>query len=1180
MVKKYFIIFCLILFIISLTAVSATSIVQTDFNSDIIALSDDDSIEISADSGTFAELQDKINNAGEGSTVELFNNYTYDDTFPAMGIIINKSLTIEGNGFTIDGANHARIFFINNTNDIVLNNIIFTNATFSSGGAISVEGNADFITFTNCEFINNTATTHGGSIQFSGYTKNLFINNTIFDRNYAPYGGALFLKAADELLINNSEFSNNNGRDNYTIYGGSIYVMDNLTNASILCSLFENNGAYSGGAIFVEGIMNHNTIYNTNFTNNTAFTTNIKYGGGSIAVNGNATNNIINQSRFYLNCDQTHGGNINFLANASNNIITESEFIDNNGRYGCALAVNKNNENMEISKCIFATYNKGKQEVIGGGALYFINGGYNINITDCIFKCNVARAGGSIYFEKKAEKSRIENCTFENNKVTTANKEFGGGAISIDDAVELIIVNCKFINSTASTRGGAIFIKNPNNVLIDNNIFVNNSATLGKAIYLKTGDAIIQDSQFINNTGGKGDIYYLGHIDSSIINSTFEGENHIFVGLDASVILFNNKELDSYKIGDYFVYSDGVLSLENNTLTNVIYNNGKITSPTTMICLNNETVNTTDEVVSLTAKCVDDNDNYIVSDYGFFYMNESDIKAFYGDDVVLYLNVYTNYDCFIVNATTSGLLSNCTYKIGKVNIVPKKAVFINASDILLDIGQYGEIEVELSEDAIGTVSANIGDEKYLAVIKNGKATIIIPPFEPGEYEAVIHFPGDINYGENYTRILITVLDKISVNAPDVTKYYGGSERFVVNVTKSDKPVDNATVIIEINGVSYTKQTDETGTVSIALGLPRGVYTANVKVDDISVNSSVTILPTVNGTDIIKVYKNETQYYATFVDSNGNYLASGTNVTFNIHGIFYNRTISGDKGLAKLNINLAQGEYIITAINPNTTEKSSNIITVISRIINNSNITKFYRNETQYTAIILGDDGKPVGQGEIVKFNINGVMYEKQTNESGQVKLNINLLPGDYIITAEYKGCMVSNNIKVLPVIIAQDLTKQYGTDTPFEAKLVDGQGNAYANQKIEFNINGVFYYKSTDGDGIAKLNINLQPGDYIITSSYNGCYVANSIKVLSRLTADDLVKTYGSDDQFYAKLVDGQGNPVSNVNIQFNINGVLYLRPTDSNGIAKLNINLQAGEYIITSSYEKFACSNTIKVVL
>ena len=143
---------------------------------------------------------------------------------------------------------------------------------------------------------------------------------------------------------------------------------------------------------------------------------------------------------------------------------------------------------------------------------------------------------------------------------------------------------------------------------------------------------------------------------------------------------------------------------------------------------------------------------------------------------------------------------------------------------------------------------------------------------------------------------------------------------------------------------------------------------------------------------------------------------------------YTRYVDSE-GKAKLNINLQQGKYIITAINPVTGERHANNITVLSLITGNSDLVKYYRNDSQYVVTILGNDGNPAGAGETVTFNINGVFYTRQTNASGQVKLNINLNAGDYIITTEYKGCMVANNIKVLPILSAEDIKMKYRDGT-------------------------------------------------------------------------------------------------------------------------------------------------------
>lgn len=104
-------------------------------------------------------------------------------------------------------------------------------------------------------------------------------------------------------------------------------------------------------------------------------------------------------------------------------------------------------------------------------------------------------------------------------------------------------------------------------------------------------------------------------------------------------------------------------------------------------------------------------------------------------------------------------------------------------------------------------------------------------------------------------------------------------------------------------------------------------------------------------------------------------------------------------------------------------------------------------------------------------------------------------PDTYIITAEYDGSRVSNKITVLNILKANDLIKRYGTSSQFTVTLLDGNGRLYANQVIKFNINGVFYERITNANGVASLNINLQAGKYIITSSYNGLNLANTVTI-------------------------------------------------------------------------------------
>lgn len=398
---------------------------------------------------------------------------------------------------------------------------------------------------------------------------------------------------------------------------------------------------------------------------------------------------------------------------------------------------------------------------------------------------------------------------------------------------------------------------------------------------------------------------------------------------------------------------------------------------------------------------------------------------------------------------------------------------------------------------------NIDGQNYYSITNSKGVANITTILNNGVYSINVIFKGNEKLSNKTKKAIITInsTNAVDLSAPEIEMYYKNGSKFIVSLTSNGTGIANESIIITINGVNNTRKTDENGTISMNINLNSGeypvvvYYKGNGKYDSAKVKSKVTVLATVNGSDVTKVFKNGTQYYAIFIDGQGKYLANATMVTFNINGVEYKRQISGNEGKAGLNINLPQGEYIITAINPVTSEMAVNNIKVLSKIAENHDLVKYYKNDSQYVVKIIGDDGNPVGENEKVTFNINGVKYERKTNASGYAILSINLVPGDYVITASYDGCNVANNIVVLPVLSAEDLTKKYGTPTPFIVNLVDGQGVPLANATVNFNINGKFYNRTTNETGIAALNIKLIAGEYIITSSYNGANIANKITV-------------------------------------------------------------------------------------
>ena len=410
----------------------------------------------------------------------------------------------------------------------------------------------------------------------------------------------------------------------------------------------------------------------------------------------------------------------------------------------------------------------------------------------------------------------------------------------------------------------------------------------------------------------------------------------------------------------------------------------------------------------------------------------------------------------------------------------------------------------------------------------------------------------------------TPQESVNIETHDVEMYYKDGTRFASNsYDENGNPLSDTQTTFSLNGINYTRQNNENGRASLAINLNSGKYDITTTVKEKSVHNTINIRSTIESNDVVKIFKNSTQYNAKFLDKNGDALKN-TPVTFNINGVFYTRT-TNENGTAKLNLNLHQGKYILTAINPINNEQKSNNITILSQIINNNDVVKYYRNATKYSVTILEKNGKTAGSGHEVEFNINGVFYYRQTNIQGVASLNLNLGPGDYIITAQYDGCYVSNKIKILPTLTGYDVLMEYQDGTKFKVYLVDGIGNPAAFEKVNFNINGVFYTRTTNENGIANLNINLQPGEYIITSEHNELAIANIIRIHPKIIGEKIKST----DFTYEIQVPNYVN----VTFPYVYPNSVYSIKDGANGIIKMEKN-QLIEIQIGYKYFIYATSN------
>lgn len=512
--------------------------------------------------------------------------------------------------------------------------------------------------------------------------------------------------------------------------------------------------------------------------------------------------------------------------------------------------------------------------------------------------------------------------------------------------------------------------------------------------------------------------------------------------------------------------------------------------------------------------------------------------------------------------------------------------------ILLAALSFSAVSAESFDgnDAVAVNDANnviVSEQSFTDVISGSEPTISDDANQNSSTGGDVPAPStNASTGDNGTNS--TPEDKNStIISEDISLFYKNGTRFsAIFLDENGKALANQNIVFVINGVSYTKTTDENGMASIGINLAPGSYVMESKnlATNETVKNNVTVISTINPSNVVKLYKNGTHYYATFIDGQGNALANKT-VKFNINGVFYTKT-TDENGTARLNIWLYPGNYILTAYNPINNEARASNVTVLSTI-NGKDVTKYYRNGTHYSAVVLDSNGTPL-VNQTVKLNVNGVFYNKTTDENGTVRLNIWLLPGSYIITVynPSNGEENSNKIEVLSKLVAKDMTVEYQAGKNYTVKVLDGQGKALANQTVKININGVIYTKITDENGTAYLGIRLDPGNYICTSYWNDSFVSTKI-VVNKLTASIsvLTPTVKKGDYYKVKITDKKSSkPIVNQLVLFIYNGVAYGSYSDNAGIAKIKIGLPVGSYQLITGiqssywYQNIAVYNTLKV--
>ena len=747
---------------------------------------------------------------------------------------------------------------------------------------------------------------------------------------------------------------------------------------------------------------------------------------------------------------------INSIVNGTYNTSDVVVSLDLVNCYDLSYVVSRNGVNILNSGL---SGNKISFSDLGAGVynLTVLNRG-NGNFTD---------SNASCLFEVNKAESRINVIEIVNGTYNTSNGLINLEFINCNDLSYSIVKNGVVIRSGSISQVGidlsnlaaGIYNVNISNKESDN--FTGSNSSVLFEVYKANSDVKISSATNVTyNTNAVQVSFEITNKTNAIYNLE---KNSITIKsgeVTSNVLNFDNLDVGIYELTitnsqtDNFTQSSDYILFEvykaNSFIEILNIENG--TYSTNNPSINFKVYNKTNVCVIVTKKGQTIYDKQVDEEYITFNNLAADEYEF-----IIINDKTENYNSFNV----SGVFS-----VKKLDITTNIVCNVNRSK--------ATVNINLSKPLNVNIFINVSGKVYQNITNNGVAILTLNNLSYGNYE-ISTFIED----ENYTSVGHSNFDidvvKTIINANDFTAYYLGNNTYSVVLTNENGiPVANKTISFIINNHKYNSTTDSNGIAQIKVNLVNGEYGIDIEfAGDLKfVESSAHAVITVKSTIEISshsVYALNSLYQFKLLDSNGNPLANGK-VIVTVDSLSY-ELFSDDKGVVSFNINLSPGSHKISIFNLNGESVSQNI-EVVNRITENSDLSMFYLDGSNYKVRVFDDYGNPAGAGLVVKFIINNKVYEQKTDSNGYAYLNIDLPPNNYVVSVEYAGVSVNNNIVVKHVIKAKKITKIKKSANLAKIK-IKLQGISPLNkQKLKIKLNGKKYKVKTNKKGVTYLKFN------------------------------------------------------------------------------------------------------------
>ena len=868
-IKRYLYILLIFLVLVSLSAVSAADdnangIISVDDNDELIldeAIDDDVSsannnydeeliLETPADdligsendatplkegaTGSFSDLNKLINeDFSSNDTITLSSNYKYsdgDDDF-VHGIWIGRGVTIDGNGFTLDGSNSARMFNVH-SNDVIFKNINFINGHATSGNSIyllsggaiyfGVDSNNKVI---NCNFTNNTAENDGGAIY--GIYSGVAINCT-FTQNTAKmvYSGALH-----HFDATNCAFIQNTAK-----YGGAIF-----DSTAINCT-FINNTAQGAGAmlkgtaVLCRFVEDSDTTSETNIVT-PAFSvsdlTTVYHSGDKLLFNLTANNvnyeGLDAEIKIYKG--ETPIKTIHALSGSENGWVVDLPL----GTYNAVLSI-VSHPDVEPADATLTVTTDGTtftdlNELINGNTNATIaldkNYTYNPDI-DSDFKNGVKisrtltiigngytidGAGQARILDLQQGKTTLKNITFKNGSQSFF---FGGGAIRCVALVE--ITNCTFINNHAPS-GGAVQLQGWDNVISDC-VFIGNTADRGAAIELSA-------AAYNNITGC---VFYDNDIFGSQANGC-EINNNIFFNSTITFDWTQNYNIDNNWFGNNATNYDEMPVHEDYTINSWLFLNATA-DPDTISIFDMSDIIFKLYLYNATSGEVSEHDSSLLYPVN---LNVTAINGTINKNNVI-LGEPIIFEPFALGSgSVTASIENATYM--SIITVNKIQTEITGNAITATYNVNKDLVITLKDSDGNPVSGvnvtvDLNGAKTYTTDSNGQVKVSSKGLAPKAYTAKITFNGNTNYAKSTKDIKVTVkkaTPKLTAKKKTFKTIPKTKKYTIVLKDNTGKAIKKAKVTLKVKGKTYKATTNSKGkaTFKITKLNKKGTYKATI-----------------------------------------------------------------------------------------------------------------------------------------------------------------------------------------------------------------------------------------------------------------------------------------------------------------------------------------------------------------